>query len=201
MAVALRCLLGPEAVLDVVEVEPAVVTACQAAHTDLDSNADSNCHVHLQSAEDFFGGATSTTVDRPLYDMVFMDLFEPLQGSMQNSSPILLASLRLLRCGGLLVINDHQLPSVEALQPLVDLFGTGNVQAVNLHGWNESVVVAVKPGDARTDGVGLCCTKTVVDAAHEVYTALFPEWMPAPRWLQKSTLEGGKGAQCRIWSS
>ncbi|KAK7200563.1 hypothetical protein NESM_000112200 [Novymonas esmeraldas] len=194
MALALRLVLGSEAVIEVVEVEPAVVDSCVEMGTLHED--DAAMRVHLQDADE-----TLARMPHGVFDVVYMDIFEPMQATMRNLHPWVLAARRLLKSGGLLVMNEHQLPSAAAVAPYATVFGEGNVQAVNLRGWSESIVVCVAPGDATTDGYSLEVTKTHANVAFNIYETLLPGWLPHYSWLVKATTYRHDGISCRLWTS
>ncbi|KPI88991.1 hypothetical protein ABL78_1875 [Leptomonas seymouri] len=194
MALSLRAVLGPEAVIEVVEVEPAVVAACLRVGTLNDG--DSNTTVHLQDVN-----VCLLTLPNRVYDFIFMDVFEPIGATMKNLHPWVAAAREKLTAGGLLVMNEHQLPSAEGLAPYVKLFGDGNVQAVNLRGWNESVVVCVAPGNPETDSYTLEISKSCTNVAFNVYEALLPGWLPHFSWLVRAKTHSFEKKRCRLWIS
>ncbi|KPA81546.1 hypothetical protein ABB37_03890 [Leptomonas pyrrhocoris] len=194
MALALRAVLGPAAMIEVVEVEPAVVAACLRVGT-LDEG-DDHMKVHLQDAE-----GCLRALPHHVYDFIFMDIFEPMEATMQNLHPWVAAAREKLAAGGLLVMNEHQLPSAEGLAPYGKLFGDGNVQAVNLRGWNESVVVCVAPGSPETDTYTLEISKSYTNVAFNVYEALVPGWLPHFSWLVRAKTHYFQKLRCRLWTS
>lgn len=200
MAVCLREVLGPDAEIHVVEVEPAVVQVCGLAGT-LVTKAkedDQHLHVHLAEATEFLQRASGVADDS--FDFVFMDLFEPMNARMEKGESLVHLCERKLRPGGLLVVNDHQLPSAKALQPFCDLVGAANVQGVNLHGWNESVVVCVKPGDPRTDCLSALCHRGIAEVVFDIFEEVRPGWLPDLSWL-KSCARVPPKTGCRVWTS
>ncbi|CAG9584029.1 conserved hypothetical protein [Leishmania major strain Friedlin] len=194
MAHALRVVLGAEALIEVVEVEPAVVVSCMQMGTLHES--DTKTKVHLQDADQCLATLPPTT-----YDFIYMDIFEPIQATMRNLHPWVLATRTLLKPGGLLVMNDHHLPSAAGVAPYAKVFGEGNVQAVNLRGWSESIVVCVAPGDAATDKYSLDVSKTHADIAFNIYETLVPGWLPHFSWLVKAKTYRHEGVRCRLWTS
>lgn len=195
MALCLRAILGPEAEVHVVELEPAVLKTCRVAGTWCDE--DHNMHAHLFDAKEYL-----KCLDTRLhFDMVFLDLFEPLEASMQSSAEVVVAALEALRPGGLAVVNDHRLPTPESLSSFVNLVGASNVQAVNLRGWNESIIVCVKPGEPANDGNAGMCNKRLADTVYSLYDNLVPGWLPHPTWLKTSHTVGKGDGRCRIWTS
>lgn len=194
MALSLRAILGPEAVIDVVEVEPAVVSACLLTGTLQES--DANTRVHLKDALECLGELADAS-----YDFIFMDIFEPLAAAMRHCSPLLLGCRPKLKGGGLVVINDHHLPSAAGLTQVSHIFGDGNVQAVNIRGWNESVVVGVVPCNTAMDQASLKINKTFTDLAFNIYEELSPGWLLHYSWLQKATTQTYQKLRCRIWTS
>jgi hypothetical protein len=194
MALALRAVLGPAAVIEVVEVEPAVVAACVRVGTL--HHEDARMKVHLQDAD-----TCLRTLPGRAYDIIFMDIFEPMEATMKNLHPWVAAAREKLTAGGLLVMNEHQLPSSEGLAPYGKLFGDGNVQAVNVRGWNESVVVCVAPGDVGTDTNTLEISKSYTDMAFNVYEALMPGWLPHFSWLVSAKTHHYKRMRFRLWTS
>lgn len=194
MAHALRVVLGADALIEVVEVEPAVVASCMQMGTLHDS--DTKTKVHLQDADQCLANLPPTA-----YDFIYMDIFEPMQATMRNLHPWVLATRTLLKPGGLLVMNDHHLPSAAGVAPYAKVFGEGNVQAVNLRGWSESIVVCVAPGDASTDKYSLNVSKTHADIAFNIYETLVPGWLPHLSWLVKAKTYRHEGVRCRLWTS
>ena len=194
MALALRSVLGPAAVIEVVEVEPAVMAACRRVGTLGDS--DANMIAHLQDADTCW-----RTLPVHTFDFIFMDIFEPMEATMKNLHPWVTAAKDKLTAGGLLVMNEHQLPSAEGLAPYARLFGDDNVQAVNLRGWNESVVVCVAPGNAETDSHTLAISKSYADVAFNIYEALLPGWLPHFSWLVRAKTHYFEKTRCRLWTS
>ncbi|GET93579.1 hypothetical protein, conserved [Leishmania tarentolae] len=194
MAHALRFVLGAKALIEVIEVEPAVVASCMQMGTLEDT--DTNTKVHLQDADKCL-----STLPHNAYDFIYMDIFEPMQATMRNLHPWVLTTSRLLNPGGLLIMNDHHLPSAAGVTPYAKVFGEGNVQAVNLRGWNESIVVCVAPGDAATDKYSLEVSKTHADIAFNIYETLVPGWMPHFSWLVKAKTYRHEGVRCRLWTS
>ncbi|CBZ26339.1 conserved hypothetical protein [Leishmania mexicana MHOM/GT/2001/U1103] len=194
MAHALRVVLGGEALIEVVEVEPAVVASCMQMGTLHDS--DTKTKVHLQDADQCLA-----TLPPNAYDFIYMDIFEPMQATMRNLHPWVLATRKLLKPGGLLVMNDHHLPSAAGVAPYAKVFGEGNVQAVNLRGWSESIVVCVTPGDVATDKYSLDVSKTHADIAFNIYETLVPGWLPHFSWLVRARTYRHEGVRCRLWTS
>ncbi|CAJ1038456.1 hypothetical protein Q4I30_008229 [Leishmania utingensis] len=194
MAPALRLVLGVEAPIEVVEVEPAVVASCMQMGTLHD--ADAKTKVYLQDA-----GKCLATLPKNAYDFIYMDIFEPVQATMRNLHPWVLAARELLKPGGLLVMNDHHLPSAEGVAPYAKVFGEGNVQAVNVRGWSESIVVCVTPGDTATDKYSLEICKTHADISFNIYETLVPGWLPHFSWLVKAKTYSHDGVRCRLWTS
>ncbi|CCW63866.1 unnamed protein product [Phytomonas sp. EM1] len=222
IAVSLRYALGAAVELHVVEIEPAVVRACERAGTLPKGDDDGNFHVHLEDAVRCLKGTLATT----LFDMIFMDLFEPTEGKMRSDMRIANLCFDRLLVGGLLVVNLHQLPSLASLRPFGRLFGMRNVQAVDLHGWNESVIVGMKSamtpdwrlqrdapkgegegegGGSREcssrDGLVLQCSKRLASVVLECYEEKLPGWLLHPSWLKGSKKVGHGNEQCRIWDS
>ncbi|KAG5464330.1 hypothetical protein LSCM1_00512 [Leishmania martiniquensis] len=194
MAPALRVIFGAEALIEVVEVEPAVVESCIRMGTLHD--ADANTKVYLEDADKCLG-----TLPHSAYDFVYMDIFEPMHATMRNMHPSVLAARELLRPGGLLVLNEHHLPSAEGVAPYAKVFGEGNVQAVNVRGWSESIVVCVAPGDVATDAYSLDISKTHADIAFDIYETLIPGLLPHASWLVTAKTYRHKGVRCRLWTS
>ncbi|KAG5465804.1 hypothetical protein CUR178_00518 [Leishmania enriettii] len=194
MAAALRLVFGAEALIEVVEVEPAVVESCILMGTLRE--ADVNTKVHLQDAD-----TCLWTLPHRTYDVIYMDIFEPVHATMRNLHPWVLAARKLLMPGGLLVMNEHHLPSAESVAPYAEVFGEGNVQAVNLRGWSESIVVCVAPGDAVTDKYSLNVSKTHANIAFDIYEALVPGWLPHFSWLVTAKTYQHNGIRCRLWTS
>lgn len=200
MAVALRCLLGPLAALDVVEMEPAVVEVCRDAGTALEK--DPNHRIHVTTAAAFLEQAAA---ESKLYDMIFMDVFEPVNGTMRNCPVLVHAAYQCVAEGGLVVINDHELPSVDSLHPFVQLFGAANLQAVNLRGWRESVIVGVRASKEAPEGglanLLLSFNKPMATQVEELYARVLPGWMPPLGWLRRSMLVGKGTERCRVFES
>ncbi|EPY25423.1 hypothetical protein AGDE_11784 [Angomonas deanei] len=194
MAVALRLLLGPHAEIHVVEIDASVFRACKAADTLLES--DTKQFVYVESAEKCLPRFVNN-----YFHFIFMDLFEPLDATMVMTSSLVGQCHAKLSFGGMLVVNDHQLPSPATVTPWVELFGDGNVSLVNLNGWKESVLVCMKEGDAKKDGKMLQCNRIFLDKIYSgVYDRLTPGLLPPPGWIKKalkmSSTNKAKSAQC-----
>eukprot|EP00796_Vickermania_ingenoplastis_P011025 gene11025-7661_t len=207
IAVALRRTLGPSAEIDVVELEPAVERACSIAGTRMAE--DTHHHVHIQDAKVFLQekALRLASGEGVGFDLVFLDLFEPLEAQMEVSDSLIYQSFVILRHGGLLVVNDHHLPDHHRLKPLIELFGDGRVHAVNLHGWNECVAVGLKQVpdgappliDADTS---LKCTLFGSKALYDVAEMKMPGVLPHPApWLRTVATFGKAPCRCRIWGS
>ncbi|EPY22981.1 hypothetical protein STCU_04295 [Strigomonas culicis] len=196
MAVALRCILGPAVRIDVVEMEPAVAAACRHAGTF--GAPDQPFTVHLETAETIMPTFADNT-----FDFIFMDLFDPMNASMNTEGSIAYQCMQKLTLGGLLLVNDHQLPSPKSLAKFTELCGNANVTVVNLHGSIESVVACMRTnGDAATEGLLFDCRKGMMDAVHtQLYAQLAPGLLPSPSWIASDETLVVNGKPCRLFVS
>ncbi|PWV20220.1 hypothetical protein C3747_7g169 [Trypanosoma cruzi] len=160
----IRYILGEDAHIYIAEIEPAVVSTCRFAGL-LKENA--NTHVCLDSAERTIQKCPEKCT------FIFMDLFEPLSGNMVNTMPLIRQAFDILAPNGILLINEHSIPTVEHLLPLLHLFGDHNVQFVNVRGWNESIIAATKPG-GNADGLGRKCSKRLATDVLNDFDHTFP---------------------------
>ncbi|KEG12194.1 hypothetical protein DQ04_01901000 [Trypanosoma grayi] len=195
MECGLRHVLGSKASIYVADVEPAVVSTCRSFGL-LKENP--NTHVYVQSAEEVLRLCPVNC------NFVFMDVFEPVNGRMVNSMPLIKQAFNKLATDGILVINDHSLPTIEHLLPLMQLFGDHNVQVINIHGWNESVIAAIKPGGS-VDGRGQNCSKRLAYDVLDAYESLYPGWMPTETYIQRSHILYAKAPSAKLrarqWTS
>ncbi|ORC93200.1 uncharacterized protein TM35_000025260 [Trypanosoma theileri] len=178
MECGLRYILGSQAHIYVAEIEPSVVRICKSSGQ-LKENTET--HVLIQSAE----GALQNCPEECSF--IFMDVFEPLSGCMINSMNLIEKAFQRLATNGILVINEHSLPTTKDILPLIELFGDGNVQFINVRGWNESVITAVKPG-GKFDGHGVLCSKRLAYEVLHSYDKPFPGWMPRNTFIERSKI-------------
>ncbi|KAH9581929.1 hypothetical protein LSM04_000891 [Trypanosoma melophagium] len=195
MECGLRYILGSQAHIYVAEIEPSVVRTCRSSGQ-LKENTET--HVFIQSAE-------SALHDCPeRCGFIFMDVFEPLSGCMINSMNLIEKAFHRLSENGILVINEHSLPTTKEILPLIELFGDGNVQIINVHGWNESVITATKSGGSF-DGRGALCSKRLAQDVLDTYDIHFPGWMPRKNFIKRSKILYAKTASkilhAREWIS
>ncbi|RNF23025.1 uncharacterized protein Tco025E_02936 [Trypanosoma conorhini] len=191
----LRYVLGEEAHIYIAEVEPAVVGTCRMAGL-LKENA--NTHLSLCSADEAIRKCPEKCT------FVFMDLFEPLSGTMVNTMPLIQQVFDLLEPAGILLINEHSIPTTEHLLPLLRQFGDHNVQYINVRGCNESIIAAVKPGSS-TDGLGCRCSKKLAEEVLNVFGDVFPGWMPGKEYIKRTNVLYAKPNTLRLrarqWTS
>lgn len=212
ISVALRRILGKDIRLDVVEMEAAVIETCRQTGTLMED--DPNHHIYNSTAEEFLKSTVKTFKEdlhcpgspEGLYDLVFMDLFEPLEAKMEQGDSLVHQCASLLKEGALLVINDHQLPSTEQLAPYIDMFGDGLVHAINLHGWNESMIVGIKQSTGLQPVVdvdsSLKCSLQTSHALFDMWEATLSGVAPNPStWLRSTKTHGKIPCRCRIWVS
>ncbi|CCW69905.1 unnamed protein product [Phytomonas sp. Hart1] len=219
MVGSLRHALGSEVDLHVVEIEPAVLQACERVGALPNRAEDTHFHLHLEDAMK----CLKHTLSKISFDMIFMDIFEPTEGKMKNDMRISNLCFDRLQINGLLVVNIHQLPSLLSLKHFGRLFGLRNIQAVNIHGWNESVVVCMKASstpnwrilestqgageegksyvNSSRDGLSQQCGKNLADMVYKCYEEVLPGWLPHCSWLKSSKRVGNDNDQCRIWES
>ncbi|ESL12031.1 hypothetical protein TRSC58_00207 [Trypanosoma rangeli SC58] len=172
----LRYILGEEAQIYIAEIEPAVVSTCRFAGL---FKENANTHLCLCSAEETIQKCPEKCT------FVFMDLFEPLSGNMVNTMPLIQQAFDILAPDGILLINEHSIPTVEHLLPLLHLFGDYNVQCINIRGCNESIIAATKPG-SDTDGLGNRCSKKLAEEVLNAFEDIFPGWMPGNEYIKGS---------------
>lgn len=196
MAIALRCIIGPQVQIDVVEMEPAVAAACKQAGTF--GARDQPFTVHLETAETIMPSFPDNT-----FDFIFMDLFDPMVASMNTEGSIVYQCMQKLTLGGLLLVNDHQLPSAKCLAKFMELCGSKNVTAVNLHDSVESVVVCMKTNkDPLVEGLLFHTGKPMMDIVHEgLYKQLAPGILPPASWLESDKELLVNGTPCRVFVS
>lgn len=165
MAIGLRYLLGESAHIEVVELEPAVVRTCRAAGTLLDE--DTRITAHVEDATVFLERewkARQGNVEL-FFDMVFLDLFEPVGAKMAGGDTLVRRCYQLMKEDGFLVANEHHLPDPKQLIPFTEVFGDGQVHAVNLRGWNESIVVGFKKSTSPSTSLPSSSTSESPNAA------------------------------------
>ncbi|PBJ71891.1 hypothetical protein BCY84_16111 [Trypanosoma cruzi cruzi] len=191
----IRYILGEDAHIYIAEIEPAVVSTCRFTGL-LKENA--NTHVCLDSAERTIQKCPEKCT------FIFMDLFEPLSGKMVNTMPLIRQAFDILAPNGILLINEHSIPTVEHLLPLLHLFGDHNVQFVNVRGWNESIIAATKPG-GNADGLGRKCSKRLATDVLNDFDHTFPGWMPDKNYFLRSQILYAKPLtlklRARQWAS
>ncbi|KAG8343866.1 hypothetical protein TRVL_05295 [Trypanosoma vivax] len=172
----LRHILGSEANIHLVEIEPAVVQVCKTVGL---VKEEKNTHIHLGSAEEALHKCPINCT------IIFMDAFEPIGGHMVNTMNIIKSAFDHLEADGLLVINEHSIPNEEQLAPLLQIFGNHNVQYINIRGCEESVIVATKPG-GKLDGLGSQCSKRLANKILSIFDSTHPRWMPNYMWIKQS---------------
>lgn len=212
MAIALRHALGPQALIEVVEIETAVVQVCREAGTLLENDAQQR--IYVEDARKFLREKISSGQTKlEQYDFIFMDLFEPLEAQMEVGETMVHQCHRLMAEGGMLVVNEHILPDPKHLVHFTQLFGDGLVHAVNLHGWKESVVIGFK--ETRSDEgavtensksnsaeVSLACSMQMARVVQSLYDQWVPGFLPdVNTWLKTMRTFNKPPHRCRIWES
>ncbi|SCU67401.1 uncharacterized protein TEOVI_000738700 [Trypanosoma equiperdum] len=176
MEFGLRHILGVKAHISIVEIEPAVVRTCRRNNL-LDDNP--NTHIHVKTVEE-------ALLDCPDdFNFIFMDVFEPKTGKMVNSHKLIEKAFAKLAPEGLLVMNEHCIPTASKLRELFRHIGTKCLQYINVKGWNESVITASKMGETRSEGTKLY-SKALAESVLHSYNAAFPGWMPTYTWIERT---------------
>nr|CCC93616.1 conserved hypothetical protein [Trypanosoma congolense IL3000] len=175
MESGIRHIVGGSAHISIVDIEPAVVRTCQR-NSLLHNNP--NTHIHIKGAEEALEHCPDDC------NFIFMDAFEPENGKMINSDTLVGRMHAKLAPGGILVINEHSMPNTDKLVQLLKLFGTYHIQYINVRGWNESIIVAVRHGDTKHTG----CEQHTMKLAHSVmekYHEEYPGWLPTYNWIER----------------
>lgn len=150
MGMCLHRLLAPEVPLHIVEIEPSVVASCTLHGVVPTPSERQDFFCHVTDAASAFE-RSDAMIDGSM-ELIILDCFDPIAEDMVHCVALLQAVKKKLRpCastsgragGGVLVVNMHKGPgSFEHLRPFVEVFGgSGEVEAINMFGATQSVVV------------------------------------------------------------
>jgi len=134
----------PDVQIHVVERESAIVTI---ATEYLKFPIRSGIVAHIGDAFEVLNRLPSN------FQLLFLDCFDPIAVTMLCAERLLRACKAQMGRGAVLVTNAHMELSAVALQAFCKVFGSGNVHATGITGWDQVIVVCFN-GPRAADGSG-----------------------------------------------
>lgn len=127
------------------------------------------------------------------YSIVFLDCYDPDREHMMHEGGLVDLCLRRLRPGGMLLVNAHVLPHVEALERDFLARGFATVQALRVSGCTQTVLVCIAPDSEIDEEVRIeeKCARFTVHAMQQL-AHLLNAHLSSPTFPHSRHVHSGK---------